>query len=166
MEQNNGKFRLRLNLFDGIILVLAALVGGALLWFGMQSGGTEASPTAKTVVYTVRVSRTDAGVSQQLQPGDPVTDNVENHHLGTVVSVQAQPAQVQVLDQVQRRYVNAALEGYEDLYLTVEASCTQGEDSLLLDGSYEFRVGQTMNLRAPGFIGSGVVVAIEREVEG
>ena len=32
MEQNNGKFRLRLNLFDGIVLIVALAVGAFLLW--------------------------------------------------------------------------------------------------------------------------------------
>ena len=32
MEQNTPKFRLRLNLFDTIVLVLALAVGAFLLW--------------------------------------------------------------------------------------------------------------------------------------
>ena len=32
MEPNTPKFRLRLNLFDGIVLVLALAVGAFLLW--------------------------------------------------------------------------------------------------------------------------------------
>ena len=32
MEQNKKTFRLRLNLFDGIVILIALLVGGVLLW--------------------------------------------------------------------------------------------------------------------------------------
>ena len=39
MEQNNHKFRLRLNLFDAIILVAVLLVEAAALWIGLRSGG-------------------------------------------------------------------------------------------------------------------------------
>lgn len=39
MEQNNHKFRLRLNLFDAIILVVVLAVGAAVAWFGLRSGG-------------------------------------------------------------------------------------------------------------------------------
>lgn len=45
MEQNNHKFRLRLNLFDAIILVAVLLVGAAAAWIGLRSGG-ETTPTA------------------------------------------------------------------------------------------------------------------------
>ena len=48
MEQNNHKFRLRLNLFDAIILVAVLLVGAAAAWIGLRSGG-EAAPTAAPV---------------------------------------------------------------------------------------------------------------------
>ena len=44
MEQNNHKFRLRLNLFDAIILVAVLLVGAAAAWIGLRSGG-ETAPT-------------------------------------------------------------------------------------------------------------------------
>ena len=46
MEQNNHKFRLRLNLFDAIILVAVLLVGAAAAWIGLRSGG-ETAPTAR-----------------------------------------------------------------------------------------------------------------------
>ena len=52
MEQNNHKFRLRLNLFDAIILVAVLLVGAAAAWIGLRSGG-ETAPTAAPVRYTV-----------------------------------------------------------------------------------------------------------------
>ena len=37
MEQNTHKFRLRLNLFDGIVLVLVLAVGALLLWSTLRS---------------------------------------------------------------------------------------------------------------------------------
>lgn len=41
MEQNTPKFRLRLNLFDGIILIAALAVGAFLLW---NAGKPQAQP--------------------------------------------------------------------------------------------------------------------------
>lgn len=38
MEQNNHKFRLRLNLFDAIVLVVVLAAGAAVAWFGLRSG--------------------------------------------------------------------------------------------------------------------------------
>lgn len=163
MEQNNPKFRLRLNLFDAIIVVLVLLVGGALILLSMRtSSGQEPAAASGTVRYTILVQRMAQGDSALIEPGDPLQDTVENYRLGNVVSVRAQPTLVQVLDEEGRRYVEAELAGYEDVYITVESACTQGEDSLLLDGGYEFRVGQAITLRGPGYLGSGRVSEIVR----
>ena len=157
MEQNNHKFRLRLNLFDAIILVAVLLVGAAAAWIGLRSGG-ETAPTAASVRYTVLFQKMKEGESALIQPGD---------QLGSVVSVEARPAEVQVLDQERQVYVNAVLEGYEDVYVTVESTCTTSGDggALLLGGGYDFRVGQLAYVRGPGYMGSGPVTEIERGAE-
>ena len=57
MEQNNHKFRLRLNLFDAIILVAVLLVGAAAAWIGLRSGGETAPTAAPTRGKKARVWR-------------------------------------------------------------------------------------------------------------
>ena len=55
MEQNTPKFRLRLNLFDGIILALALAAGAVLLWMAARGSAPAAqSAVPSTVEYTVR----------------------------------------------------------------------------------------------------------------
>ena len=148
MEQNNHKFRLRLNLFDAIILVAVLLVGAAAAWIGLRSGG-ETAPTAAPVRYTVLFQKMKEGESALIQPGDQLEDAVKNYQMGSVV------------------YVNAVLEGYEDVYVTVESTCTTSGDggALLLGGGYDFRVGQLAYVRGPGYMGSGPVTEIERGAE-
>ena len=165
MERNDHKFRLRLNLFDAIILVVVLAVGAAAVWFGLRSGGSESAPSARTVQYTVLFQSMKQGGSELIQPGDQLVDTVKNYKMGTVVSVRSEPALVQVLDQESRTYVDAELAGYEDVYLTVESTCTQGQNALLLDGGYDIRVGQTANVRTHAFIGSGRVIEISRGAE-
>lgn len=167
MEQNTHKFRLRLNLFDAIVLIVVLLAGAAFAWLSLRSGQSDgAASAAQTVQYTVVFQKMDQGDSQLIQPGDKLEDAVKNYSLGTVVSVEAKPAVTQVLDEVNRRYVDAELEGFEDVYVTVESSCTDTGETLLLGGGYDFRVGQTAYVRGPGYMGSGPVVAIERGNEG
>ena len=167
MEQNNPKFRLRLNLFDAIVLVAVLAVGAVLVWFGLRSSGSEAAaPAAQSVQYTILFQRMQAGNSALIQPGDQLVDTVKNYQLGTVVSVEPVPAQIQVLNQVTGSYVEAVIEGYEDVYVTVESTCTDSGEALLLDGGYDFRVGQTTYVRGPGYMGSGPVTEIVREAEG
>ena len=106
-------------------------------------------------------------IRDSIQPGDQLEDAVKNYQMGNVVAVEARPAEVQVLDQERQVYVNAVLEGYEDVYVTVESTCTTSGDggALLLGGGYDFRVGQLAYVRGPGYMGSGPVTEIERGTE-
>lgn len=167
MEQNTHKFRLRLNLFDAIVLIVVLLAGAAFAWISLSGKQDDsAAPTAEKVQYTVVFQKMAQGDSQLIQPGDKLEDAIKNYSLGTVVSVETKPAVTQVLDEVNRRYVDAVLEGCEDVYVTVESTCTDNGEKLVLGGGYDFRVGQIAYVRGPGYVGSGPVTAIERGTEG
>ncbi len=163
MEQNNHKFRLRLNLFDAIVLVVVLLAAAAFGYLTLKDKGTDASaPTTQTVQYTVLFQKMNESGSQMVKAGDQLEDTVKNYRMGTVVSVERKPAMVQVLDQETKTYVMAELDGYEDVYVTVESTCTSTDEALLLDSGYDIRVGQTAYVRGPGYMGSGPVTTIER----
>lgn len=160
MEQNAHKFRLRLNLFDLIVLVLVLALGGGFLWYSLRGGGDAAS--AGTVRYTIMFSGQPEGSHERIAVGDELEDTVKNYALGKVVSVTYTPATMQVLDQSSRCYVETTLDGYEDIYITVESACTVSESEILVDGGYEVRVGQVAYVRGPGYMGSGTMTAVER----
>ena len=165
MERNTPSFRLRLNLFDAIILILALVVGGVLAWLALRPAAQETADPAvtSTVRYTVRFQRWAEGSSSLIEAGDKLTDNIKNYAMGTVVSCEAVPAVTQVLDQEERRYVDAPIEGYEDILVTVESPCTESDAGILLDGGYALRVGITTYIKGEGYMASGPVVAVERE---
>ena len=57
MEQNTPKFRLRLNLFDGIVLAAALIAAAVLGWMILNPTPTkEDNVTKGSVQYTVRLS--------------------------------------------------------------------------------------------------------------
>lgn len=87
MEENKYKFRLRLNLFDGVILVVALAVAAVLLWMAVkpQAVSNESSTAAATVRYTIRFQRWIEGTGSIIQPGDKLVDNIKNNELGQVV---------------------------------------------------------------------------------
>ncbi len=165
MEQNKPKFRLRFNLFDAAVLVIALLAGAFLLWRAVKPQvSPEASPIsshASTVRYTIRFQRWAPGTSYLIEPGDQLFDNIKKYSIGQVVSVQAVPSEMPVLDQVNRRQVQAVLEGYEDVLVTVEATCTSTEESLVVGGGYTLLVGTTAYVKGQGYMGSGPIVALE-----
>ena len=123
MEQNTPKFRLRLNLFDGIILIAALAVGAFLLW--------------------------NAGKPQAASQ---------------VVSTETAPAEMTSLDHKNRIYRQAIVEGYEDILVTVQAPCAIVNGSIQVGGGFDLRVGTTVYIKGPGYMGSGPIVSIQREV--
>lgn len=164
MEQNNPKFRLRLNLFDGIVLVLALAVGAFLLWSTLKPSAPAAGDSpAATVRYTVRFQRWIEGTGDLVQEGDELVDNIKNYELGSVVSAEIVPAMSQQLDHESRQYVQTPIPGYEDVLVTVESPCTMNGESITLGGGYKLRVGSTAYIRGEGYMASGPIISIERE---
>ena len=168
MEQNTPKFRLKLNLFDGIVILLALVAGGLMLWTALkpQAPAPAGSIASSDVRYTIRFRRWAPGSSGAVKAGDKIADNIKNYEVGQVVSVQAVPALAQVPDQNSRRWVWAEVEGMEDVLVTIEAPCSVSEESITVGGGYELRVGVMAYLRGNGYMGSGPIVAIEQGVQG
>ena len=165
MEQE--RFRLKLNLFDGIVLLLAVAAAAFLLWrmvkpeVPVQSDPT----TTSTVRYTVRFRRWTPGTSHLIEAGDRIVDNIKNFEMGHVVSAQAATAISQTLDMVNDRYIWVEMDGFEDVLVTIEAPCVVTDAAITVGGGYEVRVGSTAYCKGQGYMGSGPIVAIE-EVRG
>lgn len=161
MEQK--KFRLRLNLFDGIVLVLALAVGALLLWNTMKPELPAAADpaSASSVRYTIRLQRCIPGTSELIRTEDQVADNIKNYVLGKVKGVETVPHRRRVLDEDKLRLVWAETDQFEDILLTLEAPCQITDGAVVLDGGYQLRVGSMAYLRGMGYMGSGPVVAME-----
>lgn len=168
MERNTPKFRLRLNLFDGIVLIAALAVGAFLLWTALKPAapaaeGAGTAEAASTVRYTVRFQKWLEGTNVLIQEGDQLVDNIKNYALGSVISSETAPAESLLLDHNSRQYILSDLAGYEDVLVTVESPCTMNEESIILDGGYILRVGAIAYIRGEGYMASGPIISIERE---
>jgi hypothetical protein len=166
MEQKKNNFRLRLNLFDGIVLVLALAVGAFLMWTALKPSapaGGEAAPSTATVRYTVRFQKWVAGSGSLVEAGDKLVDNIKNYDLGTVVSAEVVPAQAFTLDSDEESFVISPIEDFEDVLVTVESSCTVSESGVIVGGGYPLRVGGIAYIRGEGYMASGPIISIERE---
>lgn len=165
MEQHTPKFRLRLNLFDGIILVLALAVGALLAWSALkpQAAASPEAPSVSTYRYTVCFQRWPEGNSRLLQAGDQLMDSTKNYPLGQVVDFEAVPAEILMLNQETRRYELAPVPGYEDIYVTVESTGSEREDEIVLGGGFSLRAGVTAYIRGAGYMASGPITQIQRE---
>ena len=167
MEQKTPKFRLRLNLFDGIVLVLALAVGAFLLWNTLKPAAApsaeQPAASTSTVRYTVRFQRWQEGTGHLVKVGDKLADNRKNYELGTVVAVEVVPCETLQLDHESKEYVLSHISGYEDVLVTLEAPCTLNNKDLMVDGGYSLKVDASTFIRGNGYFATGPIVSIERE---
>ena len=164
MEENKG-FRLKLNLFDGIVILAALAVGAVLLYMNLKPAapaGDTSTPAAATTQYPIRLQKTLPGTGDLIESGDALVDVVKNFELGTVVSATVMPATDSIINEEAKAYVTAEIPGYEDIEIVVESSVTYGEENILVGSGYKLRVGEKIYVRGPGYLGSGEVYAIER----
>ena len=164
MEENK-RFRLKLNLFDGIVILIALAVAAVLLYTQLKPAAPSAdasTPAASTTQYTIRLQKTLPGTADLIKKGDALVDVVKNYSLGSVVSATAMPATDIIVNEDAKAYVTAEIPGYEDIEIVIEASVTYGEEDILVGSGYELRVGEKIYVRGPGYLGSGEVWAIER----
>ena len=164
----NQKFRFKLNLFDGIVLVLALCVGAFLGYSYLKPAPapTEESgvATTSTLRYTIKFQKMLEGTEALVEPGDTLMDNIKNYNLGTVVSTEVIPCTTRVEDHVNKQVVRAEIPGHVDLLVTVESDrATLGADAVVLDGGYNLRVNATAYIKGEGYMASGPIISIERE---
>lgn len=159
----NKKFRFKLNLFDGIVLVIGLVAVAVLGYFMLKPAApTEATPGVQTIRYTVRVEGAIAGTGAQIKPGHVLADSIKNYNIGTVESVETTVSRIKTFNEDEQRFVYAEQQGMEDIYITVTTPATIGENAVILDGAYSLRVNAMMYIRGEGFVGYGPVVSIER----
>jgi hypothetical protein len=163
MEQNNPKFRFHLNLFDGIVILAALVIAAFLLWNRFKpASSSSASPAASTIQYTICLQKVLSGTGDLIHSGDALEDTVKNYALGDVVSARVEGATRSILSEDTLEYVTAEIPGYDDVYIVVESTASISDEKILLSDGYELRVGESIYLRGPGYLGSGKVYAIER----
>ncbi len=166
MEQKNEKFRFRLNLFDALVILAALAVAAFLIWSRMRPAAAPSAAPAQTVRYTLCVKRMMEGSGALVQPGDDLTDIVQNYPLGTVVSAEVVPASCYAIDEETLSYYKAEVPGREDVYIQVESAAEISESQVSVGGGYALRVGAAVRVKGPGYIGSGEVYSIERGEQG
>ena len=89
MEENKG-FRLKLNLFDGIVILLALAVAAVLLYMNLKPAapaGDTSAPAAATTQYTIRLQKTLPGTGDLIESGDALVDVVKNFEAATGVKI-------------------------------------------------------------------------------
>lgn len=162
MEQKKEKMKVRLNLFDAVVLLVVLVVGAVFVWQTLQNSANSSTVNTQTLYYTVLLKEMKEGTDTFVQEGGRLEDAVKNYNLGVIQSKLVMPTEKQVLNHAEKTYVTSYLEGYDDVEVVVKVEAVETDSALLVDGSYELRVGNFMYLRGEGYMASGYVTKIER----
>ena len=159
----NKNFRFKLNLFDGIVLVIGLVAVAVLASFMLKSDDVpEATPNLETIHYTVRIESAVKGTGEQIKVGQTLNDSIKNYNIGTVESVEVTPARTKVFNESEQRFVVVENPEMEDIYITLTAPGSIGAESVVIDGGYTIKVCNTVYIRGVGVVGYGPVLSIER----
>ena len=157
------KFRFKLNLFDSIVLVVGLIAVAVLGYFTLKPAATpETSSNVQTVRYTICFEGAIKGTGEQVKPGHALVDSIKNYAIGTVESVETRVARVKTFDAEKQEFVYVEVEDQEDVYITITAPATIGDNAVILDGAYNLRTNAIIYVRGQGYVGYGPVVSIER----
>ena len=162
MEQTNRPFRLRLNLFDLLVLAVILAAGLFTLWTMFRPEPEAENADWVTVRYSIHINQVLEGTSELIQPGDPLEYTLEPAQLGTVVSIEPGPCLTYWVDEETLTTRQSVVPGYESIDLVVDAQCQEEDYCLRAGGTIVLRAGGLLYIRGPQFAAVGTITDIER----
>lgn len=159
-KRSRGIFRF-VNLFDIIvILIIVALL--LVLYFGKSKTVSVSDSQSSTVIYTVELSPMVNNTAELISVGDELVDKLKKYDLGVVKEVTVDVAKKQVEDYVNGGLANSDMQTKQGAIVTIESTCTQTDTDITVGGGYVIKVGTAVNIKGPGYNGSGYILSIER----
>lgn len=161
------------NVFDLVIIAIAIICGAVFLWvtgaLGGSSGGGEqstGSSGARTLRYTIELTQMYGDSAYLIEEGDTIVDGVRKYEMGTVVSVEVGDSITYSHDLENGTYIPVAVPGYKTATVVLETECSESGTEIMVDGGYLVRCGLSVQVRGPGYAGSGTILSIERGAQG
>lgn len=156
------KVKLRLNLFDAIVLLVVLIVGALVLWQMLDQNSAATTTKTGRLTYQITIKEASGGTSDYIPIGSHLIDAVKNYDLGEILSLEVLPAEKLVLNHDAAMYQKSTLEGYEDIVVELAVDVSQTESALLIDGGYDLRVGDLVYMRGAGYMAAGYVTRMDR----
>ncbi|MDR0445988.1 MAG: DUF4330 domain-containing protein [Oscillospiraceae bacterium] len=162
MNAEKRKFKLRINLFD-IVIIIAALGAGFLLLRLTDSGDGTVLGTGKPVTlnYTLELFNLPAGTAELIAAGDRLTEVVEKRYVGTVVSVEYGPYMPTSKNSLTGDYILAEIPEREVAVIEVTLEAVDTGNEINASG-FVPRAGMSLSVTGRGYAGPGVILDIKR----
>lgn len=141
-----------------ILVVIAVAAVGAKMFLG---GGSSAETAAETKTYSYVVMGQE--VLDETADFPAVGGNAFNSstsaYLGTVKEVATEPFTETVYDKATSKFHKIPVEGYSNIYVTIEGPGTETEKDITVNGT-TVKTGMELNVKGKGYAFKGVVVEV------
>lgn len=162
MENNQGKPRWKLNIFDIIIIAVVIIAAVVLLYLWRFSGNSSTGAATIPIHYTIELNGMLGGTSEKISEGDTIMDSTKKFIMGTVVSVTPGPATTPVVNRETGDILDSVMPDKEAVLIELVCNCASTESQITAESGYVIRIGGEVTAAGPGYAGKGFVVAIER----
>ena len=148
------------NIVD-IILILAVIVVGAVGAKMFLGGGSSTDTAAETKTYSYVVMGQE--VLDETADFPVVGGNAYNSstsaYLGTVKEVATEEFTETVYDKDTSKFHKVPVEGYSNIYVTIEGPGTETEKDITVNGT-TVKTGMELNVKGKGYAFKGIVVEV------
>ena len=158
----NRRIKIKLNLFD-IVIICLALAAAAVFYFVTSGSGVSDIASAESVVrYTITLDDAVEGTGAMVETGDELVDNIKNYNIGTVISVEYSQSTALVENYTTGGLVDSPVPGRERIVINVEASAVETARNITIGGGFVVRAGNSVSIVGPGYAGAGYITHVER----
>ena len=141
-----------------ILLVIAVAAVGAKMFLGGGSS-TETAAETKTYSYVVMGQEVLDETANFPVVGGNAYNSSTSAYLGTVKEVATEEFTETVYDKDTSKFHKVPVEGYSNIYVTIEGPGTETEKDITVNGT-TVKTGMELNVKGKGYAFKGIVVEV------
>ena len=141
-----------------ILVVIAVAAVGAKMFLGGGSS-TETAAETKTYSYVVMGQEVLDETAEFPVVGGNAYNSSTSAYLGTVKEVATEEFTETVYDKETSRFHKIPVEGYSNIYVTIEGPGSETEKDITVNGT-TVKTGMELNVKGYGYAFKGVVVEV------
>ena len=141
-----------------ILLVIAVAAVGAKMFLGGGSSNDTAAET-KTYSYVVMGQEVLDETADFPVVGGNAFNSSTSAYLGTVKEVATEQFTETVYDKATSKFHKVPVEGYSNIYVTIEGPGTETEKDITVNGT-TVKTGMELNVKGKGYAFKGIVVEV------
>ena len=141
-----------------ILAVIAVAAVGAKMFLGGGSS-TETAAETKTYSYVVMGQEVLDETAEFPVVGGNAYNSSTSAYLGTVKEVATEEFTETVYDKETSKFHKIPVEGYSDIYVTIEGPGSETEKDITVNGT-TVKTGMELNVKGKGYAFKGVVVEV------